>query len=245
MTQSLVVKRWLLLLGTAIVASAAPRTIEIPALSIGENRWSAIKLTNPSAVTRRATVDVYRQNGAKMAVGGEVSLKPSETIELRIGEEVAKAHEMCWARITDASSDVSGLAPLEVTAVVEVLRGNSIESFDRRPLQASPNTKWLSPSWAVQEKDLYFLNASDKAVEVSFCTTDSRVTASCPRTTKHYPVAPNQAVVLAVGKLRHPYFLTASSARGRAVLVLLSVAEGARKVFSSESQIQFGEPAER
>src|SRR5437660_1206371 len=95
----LVVKLWILFLCAAIVASAATRTIEIPALSFGKTHWSVIKLTNPAAVTRVVTLDVYRQNGDKLPLGGEIELKPRETTELRIEAESAGDGEMCWARL--------------------------------------------------------------------------------------------------------------------------------------------------
>jgi len=44
--------------------------------------------------------------------------------------------------------------------------------------------------------------------------------------------------------LHHKYFLTAASARGRAMLVLMVPAAGDRKVFSSDSSIRFGDAAE-
>jgi len=237
---TLLVVMWcLLLLGAMVAANAAPRTIEIPALSYGPGRWSIIKLTNPSAEARAVTVDVYRQNGDKMALGGDLMLKARETLELRVEAETEKSREMCWARIIDLAGDV------EAAAVLEVLRGNSIESFDRPPHETSRNNRWIMPSWSVQDKDLYFLNASDKTVEVAFCTADSRAAAACPkRGGAHYPVPPNQSILLAVGRLHHQYFLTAASARGRAMLVLMVPAAGDRKVFSSDSSIRFGDAAE-
>jgi len=228
-------------MASALSASAAPRVIEIPALSFGKNRWSVVKMTNSSELARTVTIEVYRQNGDKLPLAGEVNLKPRETKELRVEAETERPREMCWARITDPS----GESGLEATGVLEILRGDTIESFERPPHQPSRNTRWMTPSWSVQNKDLYFLNASDRLVEVSFCMSDRRTTTACPKRATHYPVPPKQSIMLAVGKLRQQYFLTESSAPGQAVLVLMIPAAGDRKVFSSDSSIQFGETPER
>ena len=83
-------------------------------------------------------------------------------------------------------------------------------------------------------------------VGVSFCTTSSRFTGACPkRSVAHYPMQPNQSVLVGIRKLHQQYFLTTSSTRGRAVVVLMTPGMGDRKMFSSDSSIQFGDPGER
>ena len=224
----------------AAAADASARTIEIPALAFGTNQWSVVKLTNPSAEAHRVTLEVYRQNGERMPFEGNLNLNPRESVELRIEGRTDKFREMCWARIFDVSGDI------EATAVIEILKGDTIESFDRPPKEPSRATSWIVPSWTVQDKDLYFLNASDKPVEVSFCTTSSRFTGACPkRGVAHYPMQPNQSVLVGIRKLHQQYFLTTSSTRGRAVVVLMTPGMGDRKMFSSDSSIQFGDPGER
>src|SRR5713101_4536100 len=87
------VSRWILLLCALAAASAAPRIIEIPALAFGRDRWSVLTLANPSAMARTVEIEVYRENGERLPIGGMVSLKPGETTELRVEAKTEKARE--------------------------------------------------------------------------------------------------------------------------------------------------------
>lgn len=225
-----------ILLALPLTAASAPRTIAIPALSFGQGRWSVLKLVNHSNSPHPLTVEVYRENGAKLPLGGPLLLQPNETREIRLEAETDKPRELCWAKVVDPAANDSAV---EATATLEVLQGNTIESFSRPPAEPSRQTHWLSLSASVQGKDLYFLNASDKTVSVGFCSSSNRLVSGCDRSVRRYPVKPHQTLLIGIGRLRGRYFMTEASASGQALVTLLVPGKGERKVFSSDSSIQF------
>jgi hypothetical protein len=220
-------------------ARPSPHVIDIPALSFGKNRWSVIKITNNSDTPRPVSVDVFSEHGQKLPMSGTFALKPRETRELRIDPGSDKPRELCWAQIIDPYGDQA----VSATATLEMLRGNSIEEFERPPHVPSSETRWVTPASLVQNKDVYFLNASNKSINVGFCTLKEQVAPKCGRNAQNFKLKPGQSLVLAVGSLNGQFFLTQASAPGRAFVTVLVPGLGERKVFSSDSSIRFDDTA--
>ncbi|MBZ5575644.1 MAG: hypothetical protein LAP40_03675 [Acidobacteriia bacterium] len=208
----------------------------IPALAYGPSEWSILKLTNASASVQSVTVDVYGESGDRLPIGPAFTAEPGATLDVRVEDSGAATSAMAWARVT-------AFAGLDVQAFVEILQGNAIEDFARRAHSPSADSHWVSRASVVQGKQLYFLNVAEHPTFVTFCAVNNARQASCPKgpPAARYPVNPGQAVSVEVGRLGRRYFLTESSAPGAAILALFDEGQGIRKLFSSKSDIRFGE----
>ena len=237
------------LLAVAVLAPAlwaqlpanASRTWEIPALAYGPSMWSIVRLTNRAAIPRSLRLEVYRENGDRLPIGGALDLAAGEMRDIRIdspnGDE-----ESCWAKVSELSEDPA----VEVDASVEILKGNAIESYPRKAKDPSANDVWVSRAAEVEGKQVYFLNVFNRPTTLEFCTTNRREQRSCQAPGRNaaarFRVNPNQAIAVQVKKLRQRYFIAESTVPGRAILLLFTDGPGSKRVFSSESSIEFEAP---
>jgi hypothetical protein len=226
----------------AQLPARAGRISEIPALAYGPNMWSILRLTNRADAPRSVQLEVYRENGDRLPLAGAWDLAAREMREIRIdspnGDE-----ESCWAKVTELSDD----AAVEVEASIEILKGNAIESYPRKAKDPSANDVWVSRALDVEGKQVYFLNVFDRPTTLEFCATNHREQRSCQtqgRTAAaRFRVNPNQAIAVQVKKLRQRYFITQSTVPGKAILLLFTDGPGSKRVFSSESSVEFEAPA--
>lgn len=237
------------LLAVAVLAPAlwaqssagVSRTWEIPALSYGPNIWSILRLANHAATPRTVRLEVYGENGDRLPVAGALDLAAGEMREIRIDSPTGDG-ESCWAKVMELSQD----AAVDVDASVEMLKGNAIESYSRKAKDPSANDVWVTRAADVEGKQVYFLNVFDRATTLEFCATNNRDQRSCRaqgRTAAaRFRVNPNQSVAVQVKKLRQRYFIAESTVPGKAILLLFTDGPGSKRVFSSESSIEFDTP---
>jgi hypothetical protein len=213
---------------------------DIPALSYGPNEWSVLRLTNQSELARNVRVEVYSEKGNPLPIGPDFVLKPHQVLDIRI-DRASRKEEMCWARVVDGPD---GVGELEVTPLVEILRGNELFEFPREAREFSPRGLWGFRASDLQFKTVYFLNGSGQPTVVTFCQSNRREKDQCGRkdgSPARFTVGPYQSISVDVERLRQRYFFVLSSAPRAALLVVLRDGEGRRKKFTSESTIHFGE----
>jgi hypothetical protein len=219
-------------------ATGGAKVWEFPALGSGPNGWSLIKLKNKSAAAKAVTVDVFDQDGERMPIGPHLTIDALDTAEIRIEKPSPQKREACWARIT-------GPDDLEISAFSEVLHDNIVETYRRDPGVASNRSPWIFSSGDFEGKTLYFLNTTDRTGEVTFCFAYAASRSGCLGgiSASRYPLKPRQAIAVRPGRSRARYFIVQSSSL-RAMMVVLSIGPGERKMFSSDSTIEFGDPAQ-
>jgi hypothetical protein len=167
-------------------------------------------------------------------------LNPHQVLDIRIDTASSK-EEMCWARVVDGPDAVG---ELEVTPLVEILRGNELFEFPREAREFSPRGLWGFRASDLEFKTVYFLNGSGQPTVVTFCQSNRREKDQCGRkdgSPARFTVGPYQSISVDVERLRQRYFFVLSSAPRAALLVVLRDGEGRRKKFTSESTIHFGE----
>lgn len=232
------------LLLCAIMAHSAPgastHVWEFPALGFGPNGWSLIKLKNKADSSRAVTVEVFDQQGERLPIRQQISISAHETAEVRIEKPNTQKREASWARITGPDD-----SSLEIHAFSEVLHDNIVETYQRELGVASTRNPWIIPSSDVSGKTLYFLNTTEKAGDVTFCFQEIPSRGGCPNgvSCSRYSLKPRQAIVVQPGRTRARYFVVQSSSL-RAMIVVLWSGPGDRKMFSSDSTIQFGDPTQ-
>jgi hypothetical protein len=205
-----------------------------PSLSYGPHAWSLLHLTNPSGSPKSAKVDVYCAKGDRLPLEPVYTVSPHGGVDIRIEGNSSK-DEMCWARIEDVSQRKSKPS-LQANARAEEVNGNKLEEFPQRVAKPERNNHWLSPAASVSNRDLFFLNTSDKATVLDICSIDIRT--AC-RESIRVRVEAKQSVVLKVGTLRKTYLLIQSSVTVPAVIGLLRAGPSTSRVFSTESSIDF------
>lgn len=221
------------------VSEPALRTWYLPALGYGPTAWSIVRITNSSAFARSAHIEVFREQGEPLPFEPEITVPARSSRDIRI-EKPGSAEELCWARVSEPDEH---LPPLEVKGILEILRGNTIEDFNRGPHAASGRDRWVSRSANVQGRELYFLNVASKPTTVSVCAVN-QPNEECRKrgsAAAHYMVAANQSISLQIRKLRQRFLAIESSAPGAAILVLFTDGPGTKKVFGSDSSIHFGD----
>lgn len=215
------------------------RTWYVPALGYGMGAWSILRISNRSAAPETVGVEVYRENGDRIPLEPQVTIAAGATREIRIDPN-SSTDQLCWARVVEPP----GKPPVEVQASIEILEGNTLEEFARRPHQASPDAHWVARSAAVEGKRLYILNAGSPTV-VSFCTAKKPSADECSRRksrVSRFALKSGQALSVQVHKLRQPFFITRSSVPGAAVLVMFENSPGHKSFFSSDSSVEFNAP---
>jgi hypothetical protein len=221
--------------------TAPGRTWQIPALAYGPNMWSILHLANRAPAPGKVLLEVYRENGERLPMADAWEIPAGGTREIRI-DSPNGAEESCWAKVTEISQD----SALEVDGSVEMLHGNAIESFSRKAKAPSARDVWVSLSAEIAGKQVYFLNIYDQPTTLEFCATNNREQRTCllpSRTaTARFRVNPNQAIAVQVKKLRQKYFIAQSTVPGRAILLLFADGPGSRRVFSSDSSVEFEKP---
>jgi hypothetical protein len=216
------------------------RVWDIPALSYGPNEWSILRLSNPSELSRNVRVEVHSEKGVALPIGPDFILKPHEVLDVRI-DKTSNREEMCWARVMDRSE---GAGQLEVTPLVDILRGNELYEFPREAREFLTRDLWGFRASDLQFKTVYFLNGSDRPTVVTFCQSNKREKDQCGRkdgTPTRFKVGAYQSISVDVERLRQRYFFVLSSVPRAALLVVLRDGEGRRKKFTSDSTIRFGD----
>ena len=217
------------------------RIWEIPALAYGPNIWSVLRLANRSDTPRSVRLEVYREDGNRVPIAAGVDLAPREMREIRI-DSPNGVEESCWAKVTELSEE----AAVDVDASVEMLKGNAIESYPRKAKSPSANDVWVSRAADVEGKQLYFLNVFDRPTTLEFCATNRREQRTCEAQGRgaaaRYRVNPNQAIAVQVKKLRQRYFIAQSTVPGKAIVLLFTDGPGSKRVFSSDSSVEFDAP---
>jgi hypothetical protein len=217
-----------------------------PTLSYGPSAWSLLRLTNPAASPKSVKVSVYRSNGELLPIDSLYTLKPGEMVDIRIDGQQVSYYESCWARVEDVSIRKSKPS-LQVSAREEQVTGNTLEDHPQTIARSSPAGRWLVSAVAVGDRSAFFLNVSDKPTLLNVCSADTAWRPSCSRNGSgtHVAVNPRQSVVLKFRNLRQPYLLVESSVRVNAIFGLLRLEPGTRRVFSTESSVNFDELTER
>jgi hypothetical protein len=185
-------------------------------------------------------VEVYSEKGIPLPIEPDLVLKPHQVLDIRV-DGASKKEEMCWARVLDRSD---GTGQLEVTPLVEILRGNELFEFPREAREFLPRGLWGFRASDLQFKTVYFLNGSRQPTVVTFCQSNKREKDQCGRkdgSPVRFTVGPHQSISVDVERLRQRYFFILSSVPRAALLVVLRDGEGRRKKFSSESNIRFGD----
>ncbi len=216
-----------------------------PTLSYGPDAWSILTLANPAGAPKTVKVDVFRSSGERLPIGPLYTLQPGGTVDIRIDGPHA-ALESCWARIEDVSRRRSRPG-LEAAAREERLQGDRLEVFSQTVARTAVAGRWLSPAGAVGGKSLFFLNISDKSAAIGVCATDDPRLLSCRRDGSVAPrvtVNPRQSVVLKVRRVGKQYLLIESTARIPSIVGILRSESGTSRVFSTESAIDFDDPAQ-
>ena len=221
--------------------SPARGTWQIPALGYGPNVWSILHLVNRAATPRQLRLEVYRENGERLAIAETWDVPAGAMREIRIDSPNGD-QESCWAKLTELSDEPA----VEVDATIEMLHGNAIESYSRKAKDPSANEVWVSRSAEIEGKQVYFLNMFDRPTTIEFCATNNREQRTClaPSRTAavRFLVNPNQAIAVQIKKLRQKYFIAQSTVPGRAILLLFTDGPGSKHVFSSDSSVDFGKP---
>jgi len=253
-----------------LVSQSGPdRSWEIPGLSFGKNRWSIVRITNPSLLQRTVMLDVYRESGTRFAIQPVFDLQARQILDIvfepgsvtlfrRIAPEPGDSKGDWtleyvltggmpeggnWVRVAQARE--AGKPDLEVRAVEEYLDGDKL--FDLAREASEPVDLSLPVSMRasdVRGRQFYFLNTSDRQTLVALCAENRIVRAPCQsrnRPVSHFVVKPNQMFVVNVKRLTQKYFFVESSAGGKAILAKLARGNGTTRVFSTESSISFGE----
>ncbi len=218
------------------------RIWEIPALGYGLKDWSTLRLTNNSNSDASFQVDVYCGRGNRLPLEPRVTVEPQQTREIRISAETI-VPVLCWARVGQLSGELG--SGIQIRAVVEMLRGNQLEDYDRTPHQESADSFWVIPQQEVSGQQLYILNTSDTATTLTFCAANKPEPKACQRKGAN-PVRrvakARQPVVVDVQNFSEKYLIAASSEPGHAILQVFNEDPGHRKVYSTESSISFDTP---
>ena len=249
--------------------SGPDRSWEIPGLSFGKNRWSIVRITNPSLLQRTVMLDVYRESGTRLAIQPVFDLQARQILEIvfepgsvtlfrRNAKEPGDSKEDgtieyvltggmpeggSWVRV--AQTREAGKPDLEVRSIEEYLDGDKLLDLVREakePVDLSLPVSMRASE--VRGQQFYFLNTSDRQTVVALCADNRIVRAPCEgrnRPVSHFVVRPNQMFVVNVKRLTQKYFFVESSAGGKAILAKLVRGKGTTRVFSSESSISFGE----
>lgn len=214
------------------------RTWEIPALGFGPNVWSTVRLVNRAATPRSVRLEVYGEDGDQLPISGALDLAPQQIREIRIDGPTGN-EESCWAKVTELSDDPA----VEVDASIEMLKGNAIETFSRKAKSPSANDVWVTRAAEVEGKEVYFLNVFDRPTTLEFCATNNREQRTCQAQRRtaaaRFRVNPNQSVAVQVKKLRQRYFIAESTDPGKAILLLFTDGPGSKRVFSSDSSVEY------
>ena len=221
-------------LTASVLANALlARTMEIPALAYGPNIWSILRFSNDSESSQSVNVDVYCKDGERLPIGPMFEIEPRKTLDVRI-ESSDSAESSCWARV---------VSELDVRASVEVLNGNQLETFDRRPAEASDFATRAVPAREVEDKHLYFANLAETSTVLTFCQAKDSAGNGCQKAGAavfRMLVKPREAIKLDVKKIEKKYLVIESSRPGLAMAVLFSDDPGRRRFYSTESTIDFG-----
>lgn len=211
------------------------RTMDIPALAYGPNIWSILRFTNNSESPQSASVDVYCKDGERLPIGPMFEIDPHKTLDVRI-ESPGLPDSSCWARI---------VSDLEVRAFVEVLNGDQLETFDRRPAEASDFAMRAILTRDVEDKHLYFANLAETPTVLTFCQAKDSAPNGCEKAGTavfRMVVKPHEAIKVDVKKIGKKYLMIESSRPGLAMAVVFSDDPGRRRFYSAESTINFGRP---
>jgi len=226
--------RWLL--AASVLANALlARTMEIPALAYGPNIWSILRFSNDSESPQPVNVDVYCKDGQRLPIGPMFEIGPHQTHDVRV-EGPASDVSSCWARV---------VSDLEVRAFVQVLNGDQLETFDRRPAEARNFATRTIPAQEVEDKHLYFANLAEMPTVLAFCGANQSRLGGCQKSGTavfRIVVKPREAVKLDVKTVGEKYLVIESSRPGLAMTVLFSDDPGRTRFYSAESTIDFGRP---
>lgn len=221
---------------------APGRTWYIPALGYGPKAWSILRFKNAAASSRLVEVEVYGEDGKRMPIASPVEIRPGSQ-DVRIDGKT-ETDQTCWVKVSEVPED-SGMPDLRVEGFVEILNGNIIEDFPRAAHEPRKEGHWVSRASSVESRSLYFLNVAEETTVVTFCAADRGPRAVCQKSgsrAARYVVKPNQSISVQVRKLRRKYFVIETSAPGEVILVMFDDGPGIKRVFSSKSSIDFGEP---
>ena len=224
------------LIAPLLLAQTTGRIRYIPALAYGPNVWSVLRLTNSGTTPQTVGIEVYREDGTRVAMEPAFEVQPG-TREIRIDGGTA-TEEICWARVTLPDA-------VEARGAVEVLTGDTLEDFSRGAHELSDRARWVTVTSAVEGRYFFFLNAAEWPTVVTFCATDQPRPDACRKkgtTSVRVPAGPRQLIGVQVRKTRGRFFITESSAPGAGVLTLFDAGPGDKRFFGSKSTVEFGEP---
>lgn len=213
---------------------------EIPALGYSQDAWSILRFTNSSDFPAPLHVDVYCGAGDRLPLGPAFTMEPGKPLDIRI-EAPSKIPVLCWARVA------SRLHPpqMQVQAFIEILKGNQLEDFDRKPALATANAAWAISGVSVSGQQLYVLNTGEKQTVMTFCASNKLDFKACEHKGSNavQRVAnPRQAVLLDIRKFGKKYLIALSSHPGRAIIEVFNDDPGHRRVYGAESSISFDAP---
>ena len=196
------------------------------------------------ALPKTVRVDVYRSDGSPIQSEHIVTLAPRQSIDIRI-EERTTVNKSCWARVEDISKNKSR-QPLEASARVEHITGNTLEDFPEDAFPSERTGKWLSPAKGVSNKLLFFLNVSDRPTVLEMCSVNTGSTCSAENAKPlRTAVKPRQAVVLKIGNLQRRTLSIRSTPAVMSIIGLLQPEMPKTREYSSESSVSFDEPAQK
>jgi hypothetical protein len=226
-------------LATSALSLEPAQVWEIPALGYGPKAWSILRLTNKSDSAASLQVDVYCDAGNRLPLDSRFAVEPHQMRDIRIEAETSR-EVLCWARVREIAGARGGA--IQVRAFVETLKGNQLEDFDRKPVNASGNSAWALLEREVEGQQIYILNASEKPIGLTFCVSNKPQAKECRHkgaNAMQHVAKPRQAVLLNVKKFRKKYFIVEASEPGRTIIQLFNDDPGHRRVYTSETSISF------
>ena len=226
-------------LATSALSLEPAQVWEIPALGYGPKAWSILRLSNDSDLPASLQVDIYCEAGDRLPLDSTFAVEPHQMRDIRI--EAETSHEvLCWARVREIAGARRG--GIQVHGFVETLKGNQLEDFDRKPVNALGNSAWALLEREVEGQQVYILNASEKPIGMTFCVSNKPIVTECRHKGKnalHHVAKPRQAVLLNVKKFRQKYFIVEASEPGHTIIELFNDDPGHRRVYTSETSISF------
>jgi len=198
---------------------------------------------NPAASPKSVKVEVYGSNGERLPIEPLYTLKPGETVDIRIDGQ-SSSSESCWARVEDVSRERSKPS-LQASAREEQVNGNTLEDYPQITARPTSAGRWLTPAVAVRGRSMFFLNISDRSTVLKVCSTDAsgQFCGSNGPGISQIAVDPRQSVAIKFRSLRKRYLLIESSIRVTAVVGILRPESPTSRVFSTKSSITFDDSA--
>ncbi len=208
---------------------------------LADGNTASIHLTN--ADKREQSVDIERYSATGRLIETVTKAVPAGGhTEVRTDLSSAKP-EFGWIRVLSTGKGVS------VSAAVETIQGNTLESIPQGAVYRSPPLTKRSPlgsphRWTYNVANnlgflFYFVNLSEYPVQVSMCQDDHHPNCASPALPS--TVSPRAGISFPIDQSRR--YAVIESSPGYSVATTLRVSDGTKKIFDASTCIKFEEGA--